>query len=931
MRIIISFLVALCMATGFSQSLVQDTVLVKKQLPNGLTYYIYPTNKVKGQAHFRLFVKVGSLQETEKQRGLAHFLEHMAFNGTKHFKANELIEFLETKGSKFGHDVNAHTSFEETIYKLKVSTKNTSVIDSTLTIMSDWVNGMLLDSFEVEKERGVVLSEWLSKQSPKNKKGQFFLQTLLNNSLYSQRTVIGDTTSLKNFKRKELKAFYQKWYDPSLMAVAIAGDVDAEEVEHKIIKKFAKIPTQSPKPLLGEIASYTNDSLVIYKDDLTKKTQLSYIQLHEPLRDVNTQQAYKEYLMRVLINKLITTRLAQLSFQENEYNNASINLNNFLNSKGVLLATIDLKPENALQGIRDFNKHFQQIFQYGFTELEIKKVTKTMLASFGAKAKENKPVSASGMMGQMYEDFFNGNKIISLRDEYALMKNCFSELTAAKVLVFLKKNETNSPFRYLLTTNEKEWDKLPSKGMLFKAIQEHKTIKVAPYEHHFKVPKKLITQSIQPGEIKKIKNIPEIDAQEIHLTNGATVIYKKSLKSKESVLLAGFKKGGLYAIDSTDYVSAQYAAPAISVSGYGAFSREALSYYLSGNSAKVQFLIDKTRAGFFGSSKIKDLQTLFQLFYLKATDPKIDSSAFKKLKDLSIERIVEDEPSPKEVFQKKFKYLVRGKDYTTAKRTKAQVEEKLIKEKLIPIYKSFFANADGFVITLISDKELEVFLPFIKTYIGGIPKGEVKNAYKYQPRPLKKKNKSLVAYGEESSKAIYTAIHQQSKKVKNIAEVEIKNQILENVLKLELNKRLREELGVIYGVRVSVSATQHPKPLSRQTIALVCKPADVDLIKSEIAEIINEIATGALDIEMHMEKTKSNLISKFNISRQKNSFWTKSIRDYYFNSYSNWDFVTAYPQLVNNISKKDIKKITQTYFLKSPKIEAILYPKNQKN
>ncbi|WP_010136603.1 M16 family metallopeptidase [Ochrovirga pacifica] len=927
MRIILSFLLLLSTFTGVSQKLVQDTVLVKKQLPNGLTYYIYPTNRVKGQAYFRLFVKAGSLQETANQRGVAHFLEHMAFNGTKHFKSNELIDFLETKGSKFGHDLNAHTSFEETIYKLKIPTKEPAVIDTTLTVMSDWVHGMLLDSLEIEKERGVVLSEWLSKQSPSNQKGQYFLQTLLNNSLYSKRTVIGDTTSLKNFKRSQLQAFYQKWYDPSLMAVAVAGDVDAKEIEQKIKQKFAAIPTQRPSPILGTIVNYAKDSLVIYHDKTTKKTELNLIQLRNPMRNVNTAQAYEQYLMRIVINKLIAARFAQLSFLENNYTDARINLSNFLNSKGVLLASFSFKPEKALQAIADFNKHYAQIVQHGFTSFEIKKITKSMLSAFEAKVKENKPVPASGMMSQMYADFFNGNSIISVSDEYELMKKCFSKLTVQKIASHIKNQQTGSPFRYLLTTGDEDLDKLPSKTKLLAAIQTRKQLKVAPFENNFEVPKKLLSRSIQAGTIKKIKKISAIDAKEIYLDNGMKVIYKKTAKSKESVLLAGFKKGGLYALDSTDYMSAQYAAPTVAISGYGDFTRDALSYYLAGNSAKVQFLIDKTRVGFFGSSKIKDLKTLFELYYLKATQPKVDSLAYKKLKDLSIAKISEDPLTAKEVFQEKLKYLVRGKDYTTQKLTKATLRNNLSKQKLIPIYKDFFAQAEGFVLTVISDQDLEVLLPYIEKYLGGIPKGNSKIAYLYQPKDLVKQSKRLVANGEESSKAFYTVIHQQRKKEKNIPVQEINNQILENVLKLELNKRLREELGVVYGVRVAISATQHPRPLSRQSISLVCKPADVEVIQTEIDNIIQQIAEGTLDISAHLKKTQVNLVSKFNRQKQKNSFWTKSIRDYYFNQYKNWNFVTDYPKWVANTTVKDIQKITQTYFFKSPKIEAILYPK----
>lgn len=926
MRIIITFITVLISISSFSQSLVQDSLLIKKKLSNGLTYYIYPTDKVEGQAHFRLFVKVGSLQETEHQRGLAHFLEHMAFNGIKHFKSNELIEFLENKGSKFGHDLNAHTSFEETIYKLKIPTKETSVIDSTLTIMSDWVNGMLLDPLEVEKERGVVLSEWLSKQSPKRQSGQVFLETLLNNSIYNRRTVIGDTVSLKHFKIEALKAFYEKWYDPSLMAVAVTGDVNPNEIEQAIIEKFSQIPSSFPTATLGEVSNYEKDSLIVYSDEWVKNIELNYIQLQDVFKDVKTEQGYDGYLTRNVLNKLISARLAKLSFKDTSYKSASINISNFLKSKGALLATVNLKPESISEGINEFNSHFQQIFQYGFTPLEIEKVRKTMLSSFKSKSQEEKPISASGMINQMDQDFFNGNMIISLKDEYKLMEKYFSKIDSIQLLKALKENKTDSPFHYLLTTNNENLEKLPDTKALLSNIQDFKTIKTVPYKNDFYVPKKLLKATPKPGEVTRIVALPEIDAQEIHLSNGAKVIYKKSLTHTDNILLAGFRKGGFYAMAPSDYLNAQYTAPTVSMSGYGDFTREALSHFLAGNSAKVQFLIDKTRSGYFGSAKNKDIKSLFELFYLKSTQPRVDPLLFKQLKEASINNI-SDEKSPKEQFQEDLKYIVRGKDYTTQPKTKQDIENQLKIEAVIPIYNSFFGAANNYVATIITDENLQTILPYIKTYLGGIPKGNIVEEYQYNPQPIKKKTLNFIKEVGESPKATFSLIYQQDKRIKDISTLEIQNQLLEAVLKLELNKRLREDMGVVYGVSVSISATKHPVSLSRQTIALVCKPSDVDIITTEINTILKGMASGEINFDQDLKKVKTNLINKYNISKQKNSFWTKSIRNYYFNDYKNWDAVINYETLMNTVSTKDLKKQTKNYFIKTPQIKAVLFPK----
>lgn len=333
----------------------------------------------------RLFVKTGSLQEADNQLGLAHFLEHMAFNGIKHFKANELIRFLESKGAKFGHDLNAHTSFQETIYKLKIPTRDIQVVDSTLTILSDWVDGMLLDSLEVEKERGVILSEWLSKQSPKLNSSQAFLDQLLNGSLYSNRKVIGDTTILRNFKHSELKQFYNQWYDPSIMAIAISGDIDVNKVEELIKKKFESKKTTSPNWKEHPIPSYTKDSLLIYSDSWVTKTELNYIQLIPPLRDVASINLYEQYLTRTIINSLFKERFAKLSKGKTFYTDGSISIGNFLPVKGAIIATVELDSSNLKKGIEQFNTHLGQLYTYGFTNQEIEKTKKNLYRLFNVK------------------------------------------------------------------------------------------------------------------------------------------------------------------------------------------------------------------------------------------------------------------------------------------------------------------------------------------------------------------------------------------------------------------------------------------------------------------------------------------------------------------------------------------------------------------
>jgi zinc protease len=365
-----------------SEFLQYDKNLIVRKLDNGLTYYIYPNTNPKGEAVYRLFVKAGSVMEKENQRGLAHFLEHMAFNGSYHFPSDGMVRFLESKGAKFGKDLNAHTSFNETVYKLQLPSSNPQMVDSTLTILADWAGGLSIDSMQVEKERGVILSEWLSKRDAKRDSDTAFLLELLNSSHYSERMTIGDTAVIRNCKREDILDYYQTWYHPSLMAVAVVGDINPEQVETLIKEKFGKLSSlASPIWKQCHIPVYKKEAVKILTNESLKTIELDMIQLLPLSKPVQTAKDYKAYLTRTLLNRLFKMRMNAWAFENPSYRKASIQYSSFLNATGVLLCSVELLPGKMEKGISEFIAQQQQIFRYGFTETEIERAKKVILKS----------------------------------------------------------------------------------------------------------------------------------------------------------------------------------------------------------------------------------------------------------------------------------------------------------------------------------------------------------------------------------------------------------------------------------------------------------------------------------------------------------------------------------------------------------------------
>ncbi|WP_157378295.1 M16 family metallopeptidase [Arenibacter latericius] len=591
------------------------------------------------------------------------------------------------------------------------------------------------------------------------------------------------------------------------------------------------------------------------------------------------------------------------------------------------MGTVTLKPEFVLEGIDQFNQHYKQIMDYGFTKSEIEKVKTKMLQSFKTRVIRESAPSASGMMNQINQDFYYGNKIIPLKSELNLLEDNFTKIDSLVLLKELKNTNQQGSFKYLLSANSKLVENLPKDSLLLSHIRNRDSITVLPYKNNMIVPNELLGYIPTPGKIEDMKLIPEIGAKKIYLDNGAKVIYKKTENAEDKIIISGFKQGGYYALDSTDYVKSMYVSPIVSISGYGDFSREALSDYLTGNSAKVQLLLDRTRAGFSGSANNMDVNSLFKLFYLKSVHPRVDTTLFNQVKERMLKSLDNKEVTAKDKFYEELKFLIRGEDYTTRQQTVKQIQEDLAIESVKPIYDRFFGVADDYIITVLTDQELPAILPLITTYIGGLPKGNVSNDYEYNPRPVLKKPTSLIKNTGVSPKSIVSLVYQQNKVERDIPKLQIENNLLESILKIKYTERLREDLGVVYGVGVSISSTKHPVPLSRQTISLVCDPKDVNLIKSEIRKIIEGIVNGDINIEQDLMKVKNNLIKNHRLKKQSNSYWTRAIRDYYYNGYRNWNFTYNYEKMVQDVTIRRLKKKAKTYFIKTPEIKAILHPK----
>ena len=911
------------------KELKSDPSLLKGKLDNGLTYYVQKNDNPKGRAVFRLFIKSGSVLEDENQRGLAHFIEHMAFNGIEGFPGSSLISFLERNGAKFGRDINAHTSMNETVYKLDLPLRNKEFTDSVLNILSGWAGGLLFDPNEIDQERGVIVSEWYTRSG--NDLSTRFLNELLNDSKFSKRLTIGDTAVIKNFKYETIRSFYNDWYRPSLMAVSVVGDIDPEQIVTTLNSKFSKLQNNSKRKYIEhKIDNFKVDSLSILFDKSAQKTDLTIVRFYDKKGGMQNENDYFEYLKRSFYNRLSKQRLASLSIEQRSYSKGNVGLTTFLNTKGVHQVSADIRPDKLIGGISELMIDAENIERYGFTNSEIEKMKKIYLSELKRKASSSNKRESSAITDEIYNDFFNRIPVVEPSYEYQLAQKYIDKIDSVAILSFIKRLDTrNTRAKYIITTNDSLIAKKLSPEKMFDIADSIKKLQLSRYFKAVKMHKSLVDEFESKGKIVEKRLIKEVDAYKYELSNGVTVIYKESALDKGKIQISGFRKGGLYELDSTDYSEGLFAAPAVSSSGAGKFTREELSNYLAGNTASVRFLIDKTRSGIVGGSDLSDITTLFELIRLKWMEPKCDSAMFEILKRKYIEDLKMVKKTKGEIFSEEFGKIIQRGDYTTRELSVEEVN-KIDFSRLMSIYEKSFGIADGYCFIILADSNSEEIEEYIEKYLGSLPFGKREISYKYKGAAINLDSARFEKSSGDGQKSTVLIVSQVDKLADPLREFNLKLDLAKSVLRKRLLTQLREKMGKVYSVSVSAGSIAIPANLTRTTISFSCTPQDAQLLIDECAKIIDQMVADPKGFESELSDAKKMLKADNKSERDKNSYWSAFLRSVAYNQDNYWSFATNYDNLVDSITSEDIATIIESYIQKTPKIIGVQNPDNNK-
>lgn len=928
-RVIINILLLLMPLLASAQLLSRDPQLRMGRLKNGLTYYIYPNQTPRGEAVYRLFVKSGSVNERDDQQGLAHFLEHLAFNGTKHFPGDGIVRFLESKGAKFGKDLNAHTSFNETVYKLQLPCTDPLMVDSTLTILADWACGLTIDPAEVEKERGVILSEWLSRGGTQTDNSMRLVREILNGSIYDRRITIGDTAIIRHASPETIRQYYEQWYRPELMALAVVGDVDATQMERHIREKFSGMSGKSDKPVpsvVPTIPEYTAEAFTIATAPGVKTAELDMLMLLPQPPAVQTADDYRQYLERSLVNRLMKARFAALSFDNPAYAKGSIQYSRFLGATGVTDASVELVKGRLRKGIADFITHQQQIFRYGFTQSEIARAKKAVLSSMRNKVTSaGRNVRSVSLMDEIYADYYEGNRFISRETELALLERYLPAIDSLSLLQLIQTTFVSRPQHILLRGGEEVAQEVSDEDDLRLLITTYRHQPVARYWHYTDVPEQLTT--LEPADhIVSEQPIPEIGAVDLRLDNGARVIFRRSDTEHDRLTLSAFRKGGQYGVDSLHYFTGVVAPGIISLSGAGDFSREALSHYLTGNTASVRLLVDKLRTGVAGSAHLQDMETMFQLLWLRWTQPRLDTAVCRLTIDKLKENYLTKTETPSDIFNRELGWHIGGRNYTNRVMTDKIIDREVRPADMLALHHRFYGPATGFTFVIMGDCDLDDVRSYISTYIGGLPAGQPDTTWVVPARQIPHRYTEFISPTYDQQKATVTLTFQQDRPQGNLQRQEIYASALKSILRSALLKRLREDMGKVYSVSASVASGRYPTYLSRANIAFVCQPADVDVLIQATHDELQQFYTQPQRYASYLDDVKENLLKDHTLQLQQTSYWTSWVRNAVYNNQEDWTWFRRYADVVRQMSIDTLVAYAHHVIRDAYEVKAVLLP-----
>ncbi len=865
--------------TALNQKLPMDPAVRTGKLKNGLTYFIRKNTEPKNRAQLQLVVKAGSILESDQQQGLAHFIEHMQFNGTKNFPKTQLVDFLQKSGLKFGADLNAYTSFDETVYQLPVPTDSAALFEKYFLVLSDWANKATFDPVEIDKERGVVLEESRIGKGASSRIREKLLPVIFRGSLYASRLPIGVDSIIAGSPYATIRQFYTDWYRPDLQAVVAVGDFDVDNVERLIKKYFTDIPPaarpKERKQYSVPLSGGTEAVVITDKEQPYHIVQLYYL---HPERKEITGTDRRSSIMISLFNSMIGQRLQELLQKADPpYQFGASNYSGFLGNLDALTVFAVAKNgdvEKALKAVLNENERARK---FGFTASELERAKTRYLTQVEKQFNEKDKTNSEAYTSELVSGFLNDVVMTDIGFDLDFMKANLPGITLQEVNALVNRMITKDNRVLALIAPEKDKEKLPDTAQLKSWLDDTGT-QVEAYVDET-ISKPLLEQLPPVGGIVSEKTIPEIGVTELVFTNGLKAVLKPTDFKNDEISFRGVSWGGSSLYPDEDYESASMASTLAEISGAGSFTSTQLGKYLTGKRVQVRSYISGISEGMAGTSSVKDLETALQLVYVKFTGGKLDPDAVKGFMVNQRDFIVSAEktPTPEKVYRDSLQFLLGGGHYRATPMTAARFD-KTDPEKALKIYHERFADASGFTFVFVGNFKVDEIKPLLARYLGSLPSSRTKEDFRdLKMNPPSGVVEKIIKKGTED-KAMVSLIF--SGPYVPSADEDACIAALGEILSIKLIEKLREEESGVYSPGVFGSGSRVPSPRYQFRISFGCSPANVEkLIRITLEEIgkIRKDGAQQADIDKFRAEEKLDIQEKL----KTNDFWLGELTSSY--------------------------------------------------
>ncbi|RGX79661.1 M16 family metallopeptidase [Bacteroides stercorirosoris] len=920
--------IALIVCCNFQQALAQqqppipvDPNVRIGKLDNGLTYYLRKNNLPANRADFYIAQKVGSIQEEENQRGLAHFLEHMCFNGTTHFPGDALKQYLERIGVKFGENLNAYTSVDETVYNISNVPVNTpGAVDSCLLILHDWSNDLTLDPKEIDKERGVINEEWRTRMSAMQRFQEKLLPAMFAGTKYATCFPIGTMDVVMNFKPQTLRDYYEKWYRPDLQGIVVVGDIDVDAVETQIKKLFADVPAQ-PNAAKREYYPVNDNKepiVLIARDKEQPHIQAIVFNKHKatPASEKDKIGYLVENYATNLINNMLNARLNELLQEANPpYIYAGSYDGDFFvaKTKQAFTGIVVCKEDAVESGIATLLREMERARRFGFTESEYQRARAEYLRNLESAYNERDKRKNDEYINEYVRHFLDNEPIPGIENEYGIISQIAPSIPVEPLNMMMQTLVTDTNQVVAIFGPEKENLKMPTEDAIKKILHDVKAEELAPYVDKVS-DEPLMKETPKGGKIISEQKDDVFGTTMLTLSNGVKVIIKKTDFKADEIIMKGVSLGGSSLFPDSEIININ-GLDAVSVGGLGNFSTVDLEKILAGKRASVGYGIGDKTESVNGYCSPKDFETMMQLTYLTFTAPRRDDDAFASYKNRNKAAWLNQEMNPMTAFGDSVTYALRMGHPRTL-RIKSDMVDKMDYNKILAMYQDRFKDASDFTFIFVGNVDIEEMKPLIAEYLGALPSINRKESFKDNKIEYRKG-----VYKNEFIREQETAKASNFVCFTGTCKYDLKNTILMDmtcqVMDLVYTEKVREDEGGTYSVYVGGNLSKYPKEIAGLQVIFDTAPSKREKLMKIIFAEIEHIAKEGPS-ETNLNKVKEFMLKKHTEDLKENSYWMGSIDEYLF---TGMNPVKDYEQMVNSITAKDIQKFADDLFKQKNEVE----------